>query len=86
MTRASVRLSAPAREQASALQRRYPTFSEVLQSMVWRLEREPTFGERLPDSSLYVFSQDAGPGAPGVRITYRYWRDEIEVVGLEVTG
>lgn len=84
MTRATSRLSDHAREQALALQRRYPTFSEALQTMLWRLEHDPDSGALLPDSRSYQYHQDAGPGRPGVRIIYRYRPGEIEILAVDV--
>ena len=85
MKQANSRVSAPAREEARALQRRYPTFSETLQNVLWLLEQEPTLGKRSPDG-VYVYRQGRGPGSPGVVVTYRYTPPEIEVVHVEVIG
>lgn len=86
MSRASVRLTGEAREQARNLQQQYPTFSEALLSVQWALEDDPTAGMRATHDGYYIYRRDPAPGSPGIRVTYRYRAGEVVIVGVEATG
>ena len=84
MSRASVRLTDEAREQARNLQRQHPTFSETLLSVQWALADDPRAGERAARDRHYVHRREPAPGSPGIRVTYGYRPGEVMIMGVEV--
>lgn len=82
--RATVTRTEEAREQARRLQQESPTFSEALLSIEWALAQNPLRGDRTNEAGLYAYERGAAAGSPGIRVTYRYRREEVVIVAVEL--
>lgn len=83
----SVVLEKRASDALDAAVKQYPALTEVYRGLEWRLSRNPSAGAfRLQKvhPSTYLMAIEPWIGAPSLIVVYRFTRDEVNVLSVDL--